>query len=192
MTALIRLHDSLFDAVERHTAWLIPTLARLCFAAVLLFYYWASAATKLGDGVLGLFRFSNGAYIQIFPKTVEAAGYDVSQLGIVHWLVVLAATWGEFLLPLLIVIGLATRLAALGMIGFVVVQSVVDITGHGADAATIGSWFDRLPSALILDQRAFWIFALLVLVIRGAGPISLDRLLADRVGVQRQSHATGG
>ncbi len=44
---------------------------------------------------------------------MEAVGYDVSQLGIFHWLVVTAGTLAEFILPLLIVIGLLTRLAAL-------------------------------------------------------------------------------
>jgi putative oxidoreductase len=49
--------------------------------------------------------------------------------------------------------------------------------GHGLGAADIGTWFDRNPAALIVDQRAFWLFLLLVLVLRGAGPLSLDRLL---------------
>ena len=62
------------------------------------------------------------------------------------------------------------------MIGFVVVQSLTDIVGHGADAATIGAWFDRASGALILDQRAFWVLVLLVRVFKGAGPLSLDRL----------------
>ena len=83
-------------------------------------------------------------------------------------------------MPLLIVLGLLTRLAALGMIGFVLLQSLTDIVGHGADAATVGAWFDRASDALILDQRAFWLLALLVLVLNGAGPLSLDRLLFAR------------
>ena len=62
------------------------------------------------------------------------------------------------------------------MIGFVVVQSLTDIVGHGVDAATIGAWFDRASGALILDQRAFWVLVLLVRVFKGAGPLSLDRL----------------
>jgi putative oxidoreductase len=85
------------------------------FGAVLLQYYWASAGTKL-DGFLSP---SDGGYIQIFPKAVEAAGYDTSQLGVFHWVVVMAGTYAEYILPLLIIIGLLTRLAAIGMIGFV-------------------------------------------------------------------------
>ncbi len=177
MTALVAFHDAVFRRLESLAPWIIPTLARLIFAGVLMLYYWNSALTKVGDGLLGIVRPSDGAYIQIFPKTVEALGYDTSQLGAFHWLVAVAGTWAEFILPLLIVVGLFTRLASLGMIGFIVVQSWVDITGHGLGASDIGSWFDRLPSALIVDQRAFWVFLLVVLVLRGAGPLSVDRAL---------------
>lgn len=156
---------------------ILPTLARLTFLGVLLVYYWNSAGTKLGDGLFGIFQPSFGAYAQIFPKTMEALSYDVSQLGFFHWAVVFAGTVAEYILPLLIVVGLLTRLAALGMIGFVFVQSWVDINGHGLAAADIGAWFDGNASALILDQRAFWVLALLILVLRGAGPISLDKWL---------------
>ncbi|MBT8456698.1 MAG: DoxX family protein [Rhodobacteraceae bacterium] len=181
MTLLVNLHAAIFSRLEAIAPFLIPTLARLIFAGTLFVYYWNSALTKFGDGITGLFLPSAGGYIQIFPKAFEAAGYDVSQLGTFHWLVVLAGTYAEILLPILIVIGLFTRLAALGMIGFVIVQSVVDIIGHGLGAADIGSWFDGMPSALIVDQRAFWVFLLLVLVLRGAGPLSVDRLLSRRV-----------
>lgn len=160
---------------------LLPTLARFAFAAILAVYFWASALTKTGDGLLGAFRPALGAYAQIFPRAMEAAGYDVSQLGTFHWAVVVAGTLAEFLLPALIVLGLATRVAALGMIGFVLVQSATDIVGHMADASTIGAWFDRLPHGMILDQRLLWTFVLLTLVLKGPGPLSLDRLLAPRL-----------
>ncbi len=48
------------------------------------------------------------------------------------------------------------------MIGFVVVQSLTDVYGHG-QSGEIGSWFDRFPDAIIMDQRALWVFLLLVL-----------------------------
>lgn len=156
--------------------WLLPTLARLVFAGVLLIYLLNSGATKLGDGLLGVFQPSVGAYAQIFPRAMEAAGYDIGALGVWHWAVVVAGTIAEFTLPVLIVLGLLTRVAALGMIGFVIVQSLTDVYGHGQTEA-VGRWFDRFADGTILDQRAFWIFVLLVLVIKGAGPLSLDRLL---------------
>jgi putative oxidoreductase len=174
MTGHATLYNRTTTALDRFGDSLLPLLARACFAAVLLMYFWVSGLTKL-DGV---FTPSLGAYAQIFPQAMEAAGYDISQLGPLRWLVVLAGSWAELVLPALIVIGLATRLAAFGMIGFVVVQSLTDIIGHAAGPATIGAWFDAASDALILDQRALWVFVLLTLVIKGAGPLSLDRVLA--------------
>ena len=54
-----------------------------------------------------------------------------------------AGIYAGFILPVLIVAGSMTRLAALGMIGFIVVQSYVDVVFHHVDAATIGALFDR-------------------------------------------------
>jgi len=167
----MRLYSSLATTAARQADWLLPTAARLVFAAVLFVYFWTSALTKLD----GPFTPSVGAYAQIFPKVFEAAGYDPGQLGLWHWLVVVAGSWAEFALPVLIVVGLFTRLAALGMAGFVVVQSLTDVYGH---AAASGSWFDRAPDGVLLDQRSFWIFLLLVLVCKGGGPISADRFLS--------------
>lgn len=162
----------------------LPTLARFTFAAVLLVYFWHAAATKLGPGLFGLFQPAMGAYAQIFPRAMEAAGFDPGQLGLWHWAVVVAGTAAEFVLPALIVLGLLTRLAALGMIGFVVLQSLTDLYGHGGieHAATLGAWFDRMPDGAILDQRLFWVFVLVTLVMKGAGPLSLDRALLARFG----------
>lgn len=160
--------------LDRQSGWALPTVARLIFGGVLFAYFWTSALTKF-DGPLTP---SIGAYAQIFPRAFAAVGYDPGQLGAWHRLVVLAGAWAEIVLPVLIVLGLFTRLAALGMAGFVMVQSLTDILGHGAPA---GAWFDRAPDALILDQRAFWLMLFLVLILKGAGPFSADRLLRQRL-----------
>ncbi len=170
---MFNAYDRITSHLDRDASIALPTLARLAFAGVLLLYYWASGMTKLGDGFFGFLSPSIGAYAQIFPKQFEAVGYDASAMGWHHWAVVIAGTWAEFILPALIVIGLLTRLAALGMIGFVVVQSLTDIYGHGAE---FGAYFNRASGELIADQRAFWVLALLILVFKGAGPLSLDRL----------------
>lgn len=176
MNMLISLHNYIFDKVERLAPPVLPTLARLVFAGTLLVYFLNSATTKLA----GVFTLDAGAFIQIFPRKFEALGYDPSQFGTLDRLIVLAGTYAELILPLLVVIGLFTRLASAGMIGFIAVQSLTDIFGHMADAKTIGAWFDRGSDALILDQRAFWVFLLAYLVFRGGGPLSVDRLLANR------------
>ncbi|SDE80979.1 DoxX family protein [Limimaricola pyoseonensis] len=172
---------ALTGGLDRAAAPVLGSLARLVFAAVLFLYYWRAGLAKIGEGPLGPFMPDPGAYAQIFPRAFEAVGYDPSGLGLFHWAVAVAALWAELVLPVLIVIGLATRLAALGMIGVVVVQSLTDILGHAVGPETVGAWFDRLPDAAILDQRAFWVFLLLALVLRGPGPISLDALIRRRL-----------
>ena len=187
--ALVRAHHAVFGAIERALdGWFAGTAARFAFAAVLFGYYWSSALTKIGEGFSGVFTIADGAYVQILPAQMEAAGYDSSQIATIPWgLIVAAGTYAEFLLPLLIVAGLFTRLAALGMIGFVIVQSWVDIAFHGADATTVGALFDRVPGSAIADQRALWILLLMLLVAKGAGPLSLDAYLkrAYRLGLAR-------
>ncbi|MYE00755.1 MAG: DoxX family protein [Alphaproteobacteria bacterium] len=178
MNALYRLEDAILGPLGRLLdGAVMPTLARLVFLATLATFFWASAMTKLGEGIGGIFSPSSGAYVQILPAQMEAVGYDDSQLGLLADLVVLAGMWAEFVIPALIVLGLFTRAASLAMIGFILVMSVVDIAGHGADVATIGMWFDNVPDAKILDQRLLWIFLLLIPIARGAGPVSLDALL---------------
>ncbi|ARE39308.1 hypothetical protein RGUI_1167 [Rhodovulum sp. P5] len=183
MNAVLKLHDAAALRIERAGRPVLTTLARFTFAATLLFYFWASASTKLGDGVAGIFQPALGAYAQIFPRALEMAGYDPGQLAFWMHLTVLAGTWAELLLPALLVLGLATRLSALGMIGFVLVQTATDLFGHGAlgDPATLGGWFDRMPDAQILDQRLVWITILMVPAMFGGGPLSLDALLRRRL-----------
>ena len=124
-----------------------------------------------------MFNLLLGAYYQILPKVAEAAQFDPQMISAVWYPLVLLGSWAEMILPLLILLGLFTRGAALGMIGFIIVQSLTDIFGHGADAATIGGWFDRASDALILDQRLLWVFLLMVLVVQGGGRFALDRRL---------------
>jgi putative oxidoreductase len=178
MNRLFQHVASAVRVLDESGDWILPSLARFAFAAVLMLYFWASAATKF-DGVLTP---SLGAYAQIYPRAFEAAGYDPRQLSLFAHLVVLLGGWAEVVLPLMVVLGLFTRLAALGMIGFVAVQSLTDIYGHLVDAATIGAWFDRVPDAAILDQRALWVVVLGVLVFKGAGPVSLDWVLRKWAG----------
>ena len=68
------------------------------------------------------------------------------------------AAYAEHLLPLLLILGLATRLSALGLLGMTAVIQVF-----------------VYPSAW--PTHLTWAMPLLYLVGRGAGPLSLDRLL---------------
>ncbi|MCH2095983.1 MAG: DoxX family membrane protein, partial [Rhodobacteraceae bacterium] len=158
MNRLITLHNAIFDEIEKADG-VIPLLARFVFAATLLNYFWVSALTKTGDGVLGLFKVTAGGFGQIFPKQAESVLWDVSQMSVFQKVVVLAGTWAEFILPVLIVVGFATRLASIGMIGFVVVQSLTDLYGHGgiAHGETLGAFRAEVSvrrAVLLLKVRA--------------------------------------
>lgn len=175
----VRLYTMVFGTLERLTnGWLLGLAARFIFAAVLLQFFWNSALTKIGGNVMNIFTPTAGAYAQMLPKLMEQVSYDTSQIAFFPYgLMVLLGTWGEFILPVLVVVGLFTRFASLGMIVFVCVMTYVDIYGHGADAKTIGALFDGEPYAIISDDRLFWIFLLLVLTLKGPGVFSLDWLL---------------
>ncbi|MBA69470.1 MAG: hypothetical protein CML30_11400 [Rhizobiales bacterium] len=182
MSRITRLHATVFDTLERLTdGWFLGLFARFVFAAVLWFYFLNSAFTKVGEGVFGFFMIAPGAYYQIALPAVEAAGGDVSQVAFFPWgLIVTLGTYAEFILPLLVVIGLFTRVAALGMIGFIAVQTLVDVTVHMVGPETVGMLFDRFPDALVLDQRLLWLMPLVYLTLKGAGLVSADGLLASR------------
>ena len=182
ITAIRNLHNGCFGFFQRILQdWFPGLLARFVFAAVLFMYFFNSARTKVGEGIGGLFSIDDGAFIQILPTVMEQYGYDASQIPVFPYhVIVYAGTYAEFILPILIVIGLATRIAAVGMVVFVFIQSFVDITAHSADKETIGNWFDRIPDSTILDQRALWVFLLVYLAIYGAGKVSLDGVLGGK------------
>ena len=178
MNLIYRLEETVLGPLSRAlNAGLLSFLMRLTFLAVLALFFWNSALGKLGEGISGLWTPSVGAYASIMPKAMEAVGYDPSQLGLGAKLFVLAGTWGEFLIPALVVAGLFTRASAFAMIVFIIVLSYVDVTGHGVGVETLGGFFDRVPDAKILDQRSLWVAMLLVLVAKGGGWLSLDTLI---------------
>lgn len=182
ISQLVGLHNWIFKQIQTHLEnWFLGLAARFVFAGVLLFYLLNSARTKVGEGVMGFFTITDNAYFQILPSVVESYDYDASQIPFFPYdIIVAAGTYAEFILPILIVVGLFTRIAAIGMIGFIAVQSLVDILFHGADEKTIGALFDRFSDSVITDQRSLWVFLLIYLVIRGAGAISLDHLLSRK------------
>lgn len=187
MIKILTTYRNIGAWLERNLdCWFFQHFARLIFAAVLFFYFYSAGINKAGEGVLGIFNPTIGAYAAILPSWMEAVSYDISELGFVAHLIVILGTTAEIVLPVLIVLGLLTRLAALGMIGFIVVQSYVDIYGHNLAKEEIGAWFDGFSDGLILDQRLFWILCLLLLIVKGAGKLSLDYLMGIDKEAQQQ------
>jgi len=181
------LYEGLFGTLQRLTEdWLLGLAARLAFSSVLFFYFLNSAMTKVGSGFPGVLIPQSGAYAQILPAIAERYNYDASQIPMLPYgLIVHAGTYAEFILPVLILLGLFTRAASAAFIGFIGVMSYVDIAFHGADAKTIGAVFDRVQDSAILDQRILWVFPLLYLMIRGPGLISLDAVFGKMFGARR-------
>lgn len=152
--------DHLFSRLSPE---ILPLIARLGFVGALAGFFWRSAMTKIGEGGL-----SAGAYAQILPKLAEQAGYDPGAMPFWAHLVVGAGTLAEFILPALLLVGLMTRLAALGMIGFIMVMTLTDLFGHGAALGEIAS------------SRTIWISLLMVPLLMGGGALSADRWLRGR------------
>lgn len=175
----VRLYTMVFGFLERLTdGWFLGLAARFVFASVLLQFFLNSAMTKIGGNFMNIFTPTSGAYAQMLPKLMEQVSYDTSQIAFFPYgLIVLLGTWGEFILPVLVVLGLFTRFASLGMIVFIIVMTYVDITGHGVDAQTIGALFDGDPYSKIADDRLLWILLLLVPTLKGPGVVSLDWVL---------------
>ena len=171
----LSIHDGLFNWLQaRFGDWLPGLAARLSYLAVMAPYYLNSALTKPGEGLLGVFAPAAGAFAQILPSVAEQHGYDTSAIPFFPWhVIVILGTLTEFVLPVLIVIGLFTRYCALAMMGFIVVQTYVDYAFHGV---ATGMLFDNQPTDL-LDHRLLWLFVLLVLAFIGPGRVSLDAWL---------------
>ncbi len=186
--SIVNLHNLVFSFVQKITqGWLLCLAARLSFASVLLYYFWNSACTKVEGGFFNIALFmdsylplpnslvaSSGSYSQIIPPIAEHYGYDAAAIPIYWKTVVYMGTFAEFILPLLLLLGLFTRLTSFSLIAFIAVMTIVDINFHGADAQTIGQFFDKTQDSAIADQRILWVMPLLVLMITGPGKVSLD------------------
>lgn len=183
LNRLIALHNRAFAALDAALSdWFLGLSARLIFSSALFFYYFNSGISKLGEGLFGLFQPSAAAYAQILPPIAEAVLYDTSQIAFFPWtIIVILGTITEILLPLLILFGLITRLASLAFIGFIGVQTYVDIAFHGIESETIGAVFDQVHNSEILDFRLLAILPLILLALKGPGKASLDYLIGKLI-----------
>lgn len=137
---------------------LIALLARFSIAAV----FWKSGQTKVEGFAIDIV---NGTFELGWPRLSESAvalfrdEYKVPLLS--PETAALLATLAEHALPLLILLGLATRLSALGLLVMTaVIQTFV--------------YPDAYPT------HGVWAAVLLYLMARGAGVVSLDHLIARR------------
>lgn len=178
-SGLLGLYDATVSAaVGLLDGWFTGLVARFAIFSVLGMYYLSSAWKGLDGSLANLFSPTDSTFITMFPQAFEAAGYDTSALAFFPYTpVAVLGTIGELVLPILVLVGLFTRIAAVGLAIVVAVQSYVDVTGHGLDEKSIGAPFDRLPDAVIWDQRLLWIALLAILAVRGPGLLSIDAIL---------------
>ena len=132
--------------LERFPLSVLQFLFRLCIAAV----FWASGLTKIASWQTTVVLFRDEYKVPLLPPE-------------------LAATLGaavELSCPVLLVLGVATRLATLPMLGM---TFVIEVFVYPQD------WIEHLT----------WTSLLLFILTRGPGAISLDRWLAPVLLGQR-------
>src|ERR1700739_244325 len=134
--------EAVRDGLSRFPIAILQFLLRLSIASV----FWHSGITKIAswDTTIALFR--DEYMVPILPPELAAG---------------LAATV-ELTCPVLLVLGLATRLATLPMLGM---TFVIEVFVYPQD------WVEHLT----------WVSFLLFILTRGPGPIALDRWLAPLV-----------
>lgn len=140
-----RLFDQGLHALGRIPDDLIALTARLSIAAV----FWQSGQTKV-DG----WRLSDNA-LYLFENEYKLPLVD-------PWLAAHLAAFAEHLFPLLLVIGLASRLSALALLAMTLVIQIFVYPG---------AW----------PTHGTWAACLLFIAARGPGIISLDAMLARRL-----------
>lgn len=115
--------------------------------------FFLSGLTKIRDWDTTLALFNDEYHVPLLPPALAAV----------------MGTAGELVLPVLLVLGLAGRFAALGLSVMNVVAAI--------------SLSEIAPAAL--QQHVFWGSLLAGLALWGPGALSLDRVVAPRLGFAR-------
>ncbi|WP_271679928.1 DoxX family protein [Thermomonas mangrovi] len=154
----LRQASTRIDLSSRHASEAIALLARIGLA----FTFWLSGQTKIEGLVLDPL----GLQVQWgWPHVSESAlelfrnEYALPLLP-PDWAAWMAAT-AEHVLPLMLILGLGTRVAALGILGMTLVIQV-------------------FVYPLAFPTHALWAASALALLVHGGGRLALDRPLARR------------
>jgi len=157
-SALERLMDAAITMLKRIPDSLVALVARFSIAAV----FWNSGQTKVEGLVL---NFIDGEFVLGWPRL---SGSAVALFQDEYKLPLLApalaapmAAIAEHVFPLLILLGLGTRFAALALLGMTLVIQIFVYPGAYATHGT-------------------WAAVLLYLMVHGPGVLSVDHWLARR------------
>lgn len=139
-----------YDRVIAFVSGRIPeSLMLLLTRIVLAGIFWRSGQTKIAEGTW--FKISDSAY---YLFQTEYSGVPLPP----H-LAAIMATTAEHLFPILLVLGLFTRAAALGLFGMTMVIQIFVYPD---------AWW---------TEHSLWTAMQMVLLVRGAGLFSLDHAL---------------
>jgi putative oxidoreductase len=151
MKAILRRYDQIVGMLSSQRAEAVMLLVvRIVLAGI----FWRSGRTKVEDGSLlsvsenTLYQFADDPFNKLPLLPSEYAAY--------------LTTYAEHALPILLVLGLLTRLSALATLGMTLVIQ-----------------FFIFPDAW-WPVHSLWVALALVLIIRGGGGLSVDTLLTGR------------
>jgi putative oxidoreductase len=147
---MIAILQTAAPPVRRAIAWLetLQPLAQLAARLYVAQVFFNSGLTKLRDWDTTLALFQDEYHVPLLPPELAAV----------------AGTFGETVLPVLLVLGLAGRFAAAGL-------SVVNVVA-------VLSLAEIAPAAF--QQHQFWGCLLVGLVLWGPGKLSLDHWIGRR------------
>ncbi len=140
------LYEKVTALLDRFAAPVLDLAVRLWMAQV----FFQSGRTKLADWETTVYLFAEEYKVPLLPP--EAAA-------------LMGATF-EMLMPVFLTLGLASRFAALPLIGMtLVIQFVLGAANPDYDSV----------------EHFYWLFLLATIVVRGPGPLSLDHVLVARL-----------
>jgi putative oxidoreductase len=139
-------------AVEMLSAPWIESLMLLFVRISLAGIFWRSGRTKVVEG----------SWLTISDTTKILFQEDYKNVPLPPELGAHLSTYAEHLFPILLVIGLFTRLSALGLLGMTMVIQIFVFPE---------AWW---------SVHMIWVALALVLIIRGGGTLSIDGLLARK------------
>jgi putative oxidoreductase len=144
--AIFRAYDRLIGLVSgRAVESLVLLFTRVAFAGI----FWRSARTKVDEG----------SWLSISDTTYFLFAEEYSGVPLPSDLAALLATVSEHVFPILLVLGLLTRLSALALLGMTIVIQIFVYPE---------AWW---------SVHALWAALALILIVRGGGTLSLDALL---------------
>jgi len=142
---LVSVHAQIIGILARYLVPLFDLAVRLWMAQV----FFQSGRTKLADWAITVSLFQDEYKVPLLPPEVAAVLGTTFELG----------------MPIFLTFGLATRLAALPLIGMTCVIQFI-LGGANPDYDSV--------------EHFYWLFLLGMIVLRGPGPISLDHLIRGR------------